>query len=98
GEAVHAALGVDQLLAAREERVAVGADLEVQILFGGAGLPRRAAGAVNRDLVVIGMDAGLHDRVPDLPDPGSMGTPTVHFPAGKPTSQYSILDVLGPFG
>ena len=40
GEAVDTAFGVDQLLAAREERVAVGADVEVQFLAGAAGLPR----------------------------------------------------------
>ena len=40
GEAVNAAFGVDQLLAAREERVALRADVEVQILAGAAGLPR----------------------------------------------------------
>ena len=59
-KALDAALDVQNLLAARIERVAVRADLEVQLLLGGARLPRRAACAPRLDLVVLGVDAFLH--------------------------------------
>src|SRR3954451_8125761 len=63
GEAIHAALSVDQLLAAREERMAVVADFEVQLRFGGPGLPRRAARAARLDVVVLRMNPFLHSSL-----------------------------------
>src|SRR4051812_44060196 len=59
-EALDASGAVHQLLLAREIRVAVGADLHVDVLAGGAGLPGVAAGAVHRDGLVVGMDVRLH--------------------------------------
>src|SRR6185295_18057501 len=53
GEALHASLGVHQLLAAREERVTVVADLQVQLGLGRAGLPGGAAGAARLDVEVL---------------------------------------------
>src|SRR6185503_10176304 len=59
---LHAAGGVDELLLAREERVATGADLEPQLLaLGGPGGPGSAARAVDVDDLVLGMDSWLHD-------------------------------------
>src|SRR5262249_22037227 len=59
-EALHPAAGVDELLLARVERVAVRADLDVQLRLRRAGLEGVPAGAVNRREHVLGVDAGLH--------------------------------------
>src|SRR5204862_2367936 len=53
-EALDAAFRVQQLLTTRVERVARRADLEVQLLVGGPGLPGRPARAAGLDLVVLG--------------------------------------------
>ena len=63
GEPLDAAFGVDQLLPAGEERVAVVADFEVQLRLGRPGLPRRAARAARLDLVVLGVNPFLHCRL-----------------------------------
>ena len=52
-EPLDAAFRVDQLLAAREERVAVRADFQVQLGLGRARLPRRAARAARLDVEVF---------------------------------------------
>src|SRR5258706_2931696 len=57
---LDAAFGIDQLLPAREERVAVRADFEVQFRLGRPRLPRVAARAARDDVVVLGMNAFLH--------------------------------------
>src|SRR5262249_3217144 len=59
-EALHPARGVDQLLLAREERVAPRADLDVAALLGGAGLDDIATGADDAALLVARMNAFLH--------------------------------------
>src|SRR5918999_5938419 len=59
-EALHAAAGVDQLLAARVERVAVRADLDVQLRLGGARPELVAARAAHVRRSVLGVDLGLH--------------------------------------
>src|SRR5436305_6975057 len=60
-EAVNATGGVNQLLLAREERVALRADFDVYVaLLRRARLERVAAGAVNRDVVVVRMNSLLH--------------------------------------
>ena len=64
GEAVNAAFGVDQLLPAGEERVAAGANVEMQVLAGAAGLPLGAAGAMDGGFEIFRVDVGLHVRVP----------------------------------
>ena len=63
-KALDAAFRVDQLLPTREERMAVGADFQVQLLLGGPGLPGRTAGAPRLYLVVIRMNAFLHGLAP----------------------------------
>src|SRR5438093_6759111 len=60
-EALHAPAGVDQLLLARVERVAVRADLHAELGLRGTGLERIATGAVHRGRHVLGMDSLLHD-------------------------------------
>src|SRR5688572_19712644 len=59
-EPLDAAFRIDELLAAREERVAVIADFEVQLRLGRPGVPGRAAGAAGLDLVVLGVNPFLH--------------------------------------
>ena len=59
-ELLHAAAGVDQLLLAGVEGVALGADFHGDVLTGGAGLDDVAAGAADGGLVVLGMDAFFH--------------------------------------
>src|SRR6185503_18749106 len=61
-ELLDLARGVDQALLAREERVAVRADLEAQLLaLRGARGPGGAARAMDVDVDVIGVDACFHD-------------------------------------
>ena len=69
-EALDATGGIDDALLAREERVALAADLGVQPLLGGARLERVAARADDGRFNVVGMDLGL---------PGSLGS---SLPAG----------------
>src|ERR1019366_8619189 len=59
-EALHAAGGVDQLLLASEERMAGGADIEVDFSLSAAGLERISARAADLRHGVNGMDFGLH--------------------------------------
>src|SRR3954463_14532619 len=59
-EPLDAAPRVDQLLTAGVERVAVGADLHVQLGLGRTGRELVAAGAADVCLDVLGMDVGLH--------------------------------------
>src|SRR6188474_2930688 len=63
-EPLDAAFRVDQLLPAREERMAVRADFQVQLFLGRPGLPGRPAGAPGLYLVILGMNAFLHDKAP----------------------------------
>src|SRR4051794_20592284 len=52
---------VDDRLLAREERVAIGADVDAQLLAGGPDGPFGAArAAVGSRLVILGMDVRLH--------------------------------------
>ena len=59
-EAINTSAGVYQLLLAREEGVALGANVNDDILLGGAGLNDIAAGTADRGLLVLGMDALFH--------------------------------------
>src|SRR6266550_7904672 len=59
-EALDAPLGIDQLLAPREERVAGRADFQVQLGLGRAGLERVATGTTGLDLFVFRVDTFLH--------------------------------------
>ena len=63
GEAFDAACGVNQLLFAGEEGVAIGADFDFEhvALDGRAGGEIVAAGAVNGDGVIVGMNTGFHE-------------------------------------
>ncbi len=62
GEAFDAAGGVNQLLLASEEGMAIRADFYAQhvALDGRTSLKRVAAGAVHRNRMIIGMNAGFH--------------------------------------
>src|SRR5262245_49621805 len=59
-EAIHATGGVDQLLLARIERVALAADVGMDLRLRRARLERVAARALDGGGVVLGMNAGFH--------------------------------------
>ena len=59
-ELVNAAAGVNQLLLAGVEGVALGADFHGDVLLGRTGLDDSAASALDGGLLVIGMDSFLH--------------------------------------
>ena len=61
-EALHPAAGVDELLLARVERMALGADLHVELCLRRARPELVAAGAGHVREDVLGMDVGLHRR------------------------------------
>ena len=79
GEAFDAASGVNQLLFAGEERVAIGADFDVELFAfdGRASLEIVAAGAVYGYGVIIGVNTGFHEapfvRVRSARRPGLPG-------------------------
>jgi hypothetical protein len=62
-ETFDAAGGVNELLLAGEEGVAIGADFDIQLvaLNGRTSGEIVAAGAVHRDGVIIGMNTGFHE-------------------------------------
>src|SRR6476646_7624579 len=60
-EALHPAARVHELLLARVERVAVRADLDVELRLRRSGLERVPAGARHRREDILGMDVGLHE-------------------------------------
>ena len=62
-EALDATTGVDQLLPARVERMAGGADLDVDLGLGRAGHEFVAAGAADVGVDVFRMDFGLHSTI-----------------------------------
>ena len=59
-ETVNTSTGVNQLLLAGIERVALGANFNLDVLFGGAGLNNLAARASDCSLFVLRMDTFLH--------------------------------------
>ena len=59
-EAIDTSTGVNQLLLAGIERVALGADFNTNLILGGAGGESVATGATDRGLFVLGMDTFLH--------------------------------------
>ena len=60
GEFLDATGSIDELLLAREERVAGGADADLQIAFRAARVVGRAAGAVDRRFFIVGMNICFH--------------------------------------
>jgi hypothetical protein len=59
-ETFYSAGGVDELLLAREERVAVAANVDAQLGLGATRDERVAAGAVNGTGLITGMNLRLH--------------------------------------
>jgi hypothetical protein len=59
-ETFHTAARVHELLLARVERVALGADLDVELGLRGPCLELVAARATNRGKDIVRMDVGLH--------------------------------------
>ena len=63
-EAIDASAGIHQLLLAGEERMALGADINLQLLLRAAGFKRLTAHAANDGLAVLGMDSFFLDFSP----------------------------------
>ena len=59
-ETVNTSTSINQLLLAGIERVALGADFNFDVLFGGTGLDDFTTCASDRSLFVLGMDTFLH--------------------------------------
>ena len=59
-EAIYSSAAVDQLLTAREERVALAADFDLQLALGGAGKEGLAAGTAHDRFAVRRMNIFLH--------------------------------------
>ena len=59
-ETIDASAGINQLLLAGVEGMALGADIHLQFLLGRTGLKRLTAHAANDALAVVGMDLFLH--------------------------------------
>ena len=59
-EFVDASAGIDELLLAGIERMALRADFNAQIIFGGTGMDFVSAGALYYDVFIRGMDSFLH--------------------------------------
>jgi hypothetical protein len=84
GEAFDAASSVNQLLFAGEERVAIGADFDVELLAfdGRASLEIIAAGTVDCYGVIVGVNTGFHVapfvRVRSARRPGFPGKSLTH--------------------
>ena len=68
GELVHAPGGIDELLLAGEKRMAVRADVDVNLGACATGHKRIAAGAVNGAGLVTGMNLGFHELLLAFPD------------------------------
>ena len=59
-ELINTAARIDELLLAGVEGVALGADLNGDVLTGGAGLDDLTAGAADGGRLIVGMNSGLH--------------------------------------
>src|SRR5438132_14435310 len=90
-EPLHAAARVDELLFARVERVAVRADLDVQLRLRRPRLERVPAGARHVREDVVGMDLGLHRRARIAAAPRSSTLPPETTPTTVEPGSSSIL-------
>ena len=59
-EAVNTSAGIDELLLAREKRMALGANINTKILLGRGSLDNLAASTTDRCFLILGMDALFH--------------------------------------
>ena len=59
-EPINTSTGVNQLLLAGIERVALGTDFDTDVLLGGTGSKSITTGAADGSLFVLGMDAFSH--------------------------------------
>ena len=60
-ESVNTAAGINKLLLAGEERMAVGANIYAHIALGGASFVGSAAGTSDYTRLIVGMDSLLHN-------------------------------------
>ena len=59
-ETIHTAAGVNQLLLAGVERMALGTDIYLHLFLGGTGFKSFTAYAANHALSILGMNVFLH--------------------------------------
>ena len=79
-ELVNTSACINKLLFAGEEGVALRADINLEVFLDGLGLIDRAASASDRCVLVIGMDALLHDGFPRfLLGPDISGAESIFF-------------------
>lgn len=67
-ESVNTSACIDELLLARKERVAVGANIDSEVFAGGASFKRCAASTFYNDGLIVGMDSLLHNILSPLSD------------------------------
>ena len=60
-EAVYASAGINQLLLAGKERMALGTNFNPDLALGGTGLKGITTGTLYNSLFIIGMNAFSHD-------------------------------------
>ena len=61
-ELINTPAGINEFLFAGKERMALGADFNRHITFGGTGLHRFAASALDRGFFILGMNSSFHDH------------------------------------
>ena len=59
-EAIHTSAGIDQLLLAGKERMALGTDINAKVFLGGRRLDNFAACATDRGRLILGMNTLFH--------------------------------------
>ena len=97
-EPLDAAARVHELLLARVEGMALGADLDMKLGLGGAGLERVPAGARDGREDVLGMDVGLHEsawRWTGLRIPEAVSRPRCRRRRPRPPSRPRPRDLPG---
>ena len=87
-EPINASTGIDQLLLAGVEGMALRADFNLDVLLCGTGCENVATGTADRSLFVLGMDTFLHVVSP-LSALGSKGAlhPSIQSPDHNTTSR-----------
>ena len=91
-KAIHASAGIYQLLTAGKERVALGANFNLELTLDGTALEGLAASATNDALTVIGVDILLHRVILlYLLGAGRLAALLLHAGILQPERSYYIL-------
>ena len=86
-EFVHASARIDKLLLAGEERMALGADINLQVFFDGLGVVHRAAGTCDGGVFEFGMDSLFHCGFPHFQRGPDISNAKPIFHAGDSITQ-----------